>query len=129
MTANLINKRIFITGGAGFLGGRLARTLLAAGSLAVAGGSPRPLSRVTLADRAPVPADLAAVGITRYPPGLISALDKVARFPSCRPESLPRSVTESTSRLWLAPFDRHAQDPERLGTLDLDERAAVLREL
>jgi nucleoside-diphosphate-sugar epimerase len=51
---------VVITGGAGFLGGRLARTLLAAGSLAVAGGSPRPLSRVTLADRAPVPADLAA---------------------------------------------------------------------
>ena len=51
---------VVITGGAGFLGGRLARTMLAAGSLAVAGGSPRPLSRVTLADRAPVPADLAA---------------------------------------------------------------------
>jgi heat shock protein HtpX len=74
-------------------------------------------------------ADLAAVGITRYPPGLISALEKVAAFPSCRPESLPRSVTESTSRLWLAPFDRPAHDPERLGTLDLDERVAVLCEL
>ena len=34
-------------------------------------------------------ADLAAVGVTRYPPGLISALEKMAGFPSCRPESLP----------------------------------------
>jgi nucleoside-diphosphate-sugar epimerase len=49
-----------ITGGAGFLGARLARDLLAAGSLAVAGGAARPLGRLTLADQAPVPAELAA---------------------------------------------------------------------
>jgi D-erythronate 2-dehydrogenase len=49
-----------ITGGSGFLGSRLARELLAAGSLAVAGGQARPLSGVTLADRVPPPADLAA---------------------------------------------------------------------
>ncbi|MGO9583785.1 MAG: M48 family metalloprotease [Acidimicrobiales bacterium] len=74
-------------------------------------------------------ADLAAVGVTRYPPGLISALEKIAAFPSRRPECLSRSVTESTSRLWLAPFDRPRNDRERFGTLDLDERVAVLREL
>jgi D-erythronate 2-dehydrogenase len=51
---------VVITGGAGFLGARLARTLLAAGNLAVAGSEPRPLSRVTLVDPAPPPADLAA---------------------------------------------------------------------
>jgi nucleoside-diphosphate-sugar epimerase len=51
---------VVITGGAGFLGARLARELLAAGSLAVAGGDPGPLAGVTLIDRAPVPADLAA---------------------------------------------------------------------
>ncbi len=49
-----------VTGGAGFLGTRLARQLLSAGSLEVAGGRPRQLSRLTLVDRAPVPADLAA---------------------------------------------------------------------
>ena len=53
---------VVVTGGAGFLGARLARELLAAGVLGVAGGEPRPLSRVTLIDRVPVPADLAAVG-------------------------------------------------------------------
>jgi nucleoside-diphosphate-sugar epimerase len=51
---------VVITGGAGFLGARLARELLAAGSLGVAGGEPSPLTGVTLIDRAPVPADLAA---------------------------------------------------------------------
>ncbi|HMD26115.1 MAG TPA: D-erythronate dehydrogenase [Streptosporangiaceae bacterium] len=51
---------VVVTGGAGFLGTRLARELLAAGSLAVAGGAPRALSRLTLVDRVPVPPDLAA---------------------------------------------------------------------
>ena len=51
---------VVVTGGAGFLGSRLARQLLAAGSLAVAGGPPRALSRLTLVDRVPVPPDLAA---------------------------------------------------------------------
>jgi D-erythronate 2-dehydrogenase len=51
---------VVITGGAGFLGSRLARELLAAGSLDLAGGGPQPLSRLTLIDSAPVPADLAA---------------------------------------------------------------------
>jgi D-erythronate 2-dehydrogenase len=50
---------VVITGGAGFLGSRLARELLAAGSLEVAGSGARPLERLTLIDRAPVPADLA----------------------------------------------------------------------
>jgi nucleoside-diphosphate-sugar epimerase len=49
-----------VTGGAGFLGSRLARELLAAGSLDVAGSGACPLRRVTLVDRAPVPPDLAA---------------------------------------------------------------------
>jgi D-erythronate 2-dehydrogenase len=51
---------VVITGGAGFLGSRLARELLAAGSLDVAGAGARPLSRVTLIDQAAPPAGLAA---------------------------------------------------------------------
>ena len=50
---------VVITGGAGFLGSRLARELLAAGSIEVAGGAAQPVSRVALLDQAPVPADLA----------------------------------------------------------------------
>jgi len=74
-------------------------------------------------------ADMAAVGVTRYPPGLISALDKIGASPSRRPECLPWRVTESTARLWLAPFDMTGDEPERLGALDLGERVGVLREL
>ena len=51
---------ILITGGAGFLGVRLARTLLAKGSLALAGLGLTPITRVTLVDRASPPADLLA---------------------------------------------------------------------
>ena len=48
-----------VTGGAGFVGARLARELLAAGTLEVAGEA-APLSRLTLIDRVAVPEDLAA---------------------------------------------------------------------
>ena len=51
---------VVVTGGAGFLGARLARQLLSVGSLAVAGSEPRSISRVTIVDRAPAPSDLAA---------------------------------------------------------------------
>ena len=47
--------KILITGGAGFVGARLARTLLAQGSLAG-----RRIEQVVLADQAPAPADLLA---------------------------------------------------------------------
>jgi D-erythronate 2-dehydrogenase len=50
---------ILITGGAGFLGARLARTILAAGTLALNGDDERPVARITVLDRVPVPADLA----------------------------------------------------------------------
>src|SRR5262252_3156243 len=51
---------VVVTGGAGFLGSRLARRLLAAGSVEVAGGGAQRLSRVTLLDQSPAPVDLAA---------------------------------------------------------------------
>ncbi|HEV2936870.1 MAG TPA: D-erythronate dehydrogenase [Streptosporangiaceae bacterium] len=53
---------VVVTGGGGFLGSRLARELLAGGSLEVAGGPPRPLSLLTLIDQAPAPRDLASDG-------------------------------------------------------------------
>ena len=49
-----------ITGGAGFLGVLLARSLLAAENLAFAGGDPTAIERITLVDRVPPPADLLA---------------------------------------------------------------------
>ena len=50
---------IVITGGAGFLGTRLARTLLARGTLSRTGAAPQPITRITLVDRVDAPGDLA----------------------------------------------------------------------
>ncbi len=52
--------QIVITGGAGFLGVRLARALLAQGQLSLAGAVPASITRITLVDRALPPADLLA---------------------------------------------------------------------
>ena len=52
--------RILITGGSGFLGTRLARELLALGSLALAGGAPQRLDCLHLTDLVPPAADLAS---------------------------------------------------------------------
>jgi nucleoside-diphosphate-sugar epimerase len=49
---------IVITGGAGFLGVRLARTLLKQNTLALAGRTPRPIQKITLVDRVAPPTDL-----------------------------------------------------------------------
>lgn len=46
-------RNVLITGGAGFLGARLAKRLLARGSLRGAGGSEEELTRLTLLDVAP----------------------------------------------------------------------------
>ena len=53
---------VVITGGAGFLGSRLARELLTAGSITVAGGGAQLVSGVTLIDQSAPPAGLAAGG-------------------------------------------------------------------
>jgi D-erythronate 2-dehydrogenase len=50
---------ILITGGAGFLGVRLARTLLSMGSLSINGRAAASIKQITLVDRAAPPDDLA----------------------------------------------------------------------
>ncbi|MGO9162010.1 MAG: D-erythronate dehydrogenase [Streptosporangiaceae bacterium] len=71
-----------ITGAAGFLGARLARAVLAGGPLAVAGREPRPLTALTLIDRTPLPADLAADGrVTAVRGDLLDLLDPAGRSP------------------------------------------------
>jgi heat shock protein HtpX len=61
------------------------------------------------------PADAAGVALTRYPPGLLHALEKVAASPSAAAGSRP------AGHLWLSAARPHAPS--------LDERIAALREL
>ena len=65
--------KLLITGGAGFVGARLARTLLARGTLAGA-----PIDQIVLADQFPPPADLLAEPRVRALTGPL--LDQCARF-------------------------------------------------
>lgn len=44
--------KVFITGGGGFIGSRLARAILSAGALADSDGTPRPVTEITLFDAA-----------------------------------------------------------------------------
>jgi len=73
---------VVITGGAGFLGSRLAWELLIAGSIEVAGGGAGTLSSVTLLDQSPPPANLAAGGrVTAVRGDLSELLDPVGPGP------------------------------------------------
>ena len=65
---------IVITGGAGFLGARLARALLARGQLALAGAPAQPIACITLVDQIAPPADLAADPRVRALVGDLNAL-------------------------------------------------------
>ncbi|HSV55019.1 MAG TPA: D-erythronate dehydrogenase [Burkholderiaceae bacterium] len=65
---------IVITGGAGFLGVRLARALLQQNSLSLAGGPAQTISRLTLLDRAAPPPDLAADARVKAVIGDLNAL-------------------------------------------------------
>lgn len=51
--------KIIITGGAGFVGARLARELLKMGSIGLAGQASQKISSIVIADRVAAPADLA----------------------------------------------------------------------
>ncbi len=65
---------ILITGGSGFLGARLARTLLAQNTLSLAGAPAIPITTLTLADRVPPPDDLRADARVQFVTGDLLAL-------------------------------------------------------
>lgn len=73
---------ILITGGSGFLGARLARTLLNRGSLARGGAEAQPISSITLTDRAAPPEDLQADPRVRFVGGDLNDLMTAKQLPA-----------------------------------------------
>jgi nucleoside-diphosphate-sugar epimerase len=73
---------ILITGGSGFLGARLARTLLQRGRLSLAGAPDAPIETITLTDRAEPPADLAADPRVRFVGGDLLELATARKLPA-----------------------------------------------
>ena len=72
--------------------------------------------------------DQTAATMTRYPPGLVAALSKVAQAGETRPRCVSGRLLRLTGALWFVPiFER----PIRAlpGELDLGERIALLAEL
>lgn len=74
-------------------------------------------------------ADYRAVGITRYPPGLTAALEKLDAALSTRPAGLEPVTARLTAALWCAPLEESIPEAPRVGVLDVALRAAALREL
>jgi heat shock protein HtpX len=81
-----------------------------------------PLMRLAVGEGREARADLAGVEVTRYPPGLISALEKLSGS-----STTPRATSLATAHLWIAePTGAN----RRSGTHQpLEERIALLREM
>jgi heat shock protein HtpX len=90
------------------------------------------LFQLALSRRRETLADVSAVQMTRYPPGLISALEKLQA--DC---TVTHSATRATAHLWIENPVPRAEDEGKLSRLNrlfdthppLDERIALLQEL
>lgn len=126
--------RMFIFGGTrrrGSDGGNIISVLIALGLIVLAPIVATVLQR-TLSRRRETLADVSAVEMTRYPPGLISALEKLLDD-----QAVVASGSRATAHLWIEePVEKHAGEskPGKWGRLfnthpPLEERIAALREL
>lgn len=73
--------------------------------------------------------DLAAVSMTRYPPGLIAALRQVRDARTTRPRAISPLTARLTAAMWLVPLSEAIPIRPVEAVLDLELRSAALREL
>ena len=97
---------ILITGGSGFLGARLARTLLQQGSLSLNGGSARDITSVTLTDRAPPPPTCRPIRACASSAAICSSWPRRARCQ--RPAPMPCSISQPRSAANAKPTSTSA---------------------
>lgn len=74
-------------------------------------------------------ADREGVAMTRYPPGLIGALEKLEAAPNVRPAVVSVHMARLTAGMWCAPLREARTARVIAGALDMELRIAALREL
>jgi Zn-dependent protease with chaperone function len=92
------------------------------------GRSARPLRRVGDPTRE-LAADLLGAAMTRYPPGLRRALEKLNQAPNRAPARAGVGIVRLTAPFWCAPLDEGFDEAVVPGVLDLELRVAALAEL
>ena len=117
---------IVITGGAGFLGVRLARTLLQHGSLSLGGAPAQTIQQLTLVDRVAPPADLRADPRVRVVEGdLVDLLEGSAQQVVPQDAAAVVHLASAVSGECEADFDLGMRSNLRAGMLLLERCRAL----
>jgi heat shock protein HtpX len=106
-----------------------AMAMIFLGALALVAPHPGRLLRRVGDPAREAEADLFGTEITRYPPGLRQALEKLAAAPITRPAALSPRLFRLTGTFWCVPLERDGGTPLVAGVLDLELRVSALSEL